>query len=51
VTGLAFGARDAIATYDSVDGVRFAHSSDGVRFAAVEGPGPGDLTGDACGYT
>lgn len=51
VTGLAFGARDAVATYDSVDGVLFAHSSDGVTFTAVDGPVPEDLRGDACGYT
>jgi hypothetical protein len=49
--GLAYGPEDAVATYDSVDGVLFAHSSDGVTFAAVDGPAAEDLKGDDCGYT
>ena len=51
VTGIAFGARDAVATHDVKGGVGFAHSSDGVTFEAVDGPGPEGLQGDACGYT
>ena len=49
--GLAYGPEDAVATYDSVDGVLFAHSSDGVTFTAVDGPAAEDLEGDDCGYT
>ena len=37
--------------YDVKGGVGFAHSSDGVTFAAVDGPVPEELKGDACGYT
>lgn len=48
--GLAYGPEEAVATYDSVDGVLFAHSSDGVNFAAVDGPAAEDLKGDDCGY-
>ena len=51
VRGLAFGARDAVATYDVKGGVGFAHASDGLTFAAVDGPVPEELKGDNCGYT
>lgn len=49
--GLAYGPEGAVATYDSVAGVLFAHSSDGVTFVAVDGPAAEDLKGEDCGYT
>jgi hypothetical protein len=51
VLGLASGTAGDVATYESLDGVRFAHSRDGVTFAEVDGPVGEDVEGDLCGWS